>query len=72
MSLRAPRPMVIVPCDPLGYRHHGELYISGREAFTADGARCAAGRADRCWPTHHLHVCRGVRAAASPPLSLIC
>ena len=42
----------------LGYRHQGDLEVSGREAFTRDDAtdvpRDGSGR---IWPVHHLYVC---------------
>lgn len=51
-------PVIIRRLAVLGYRHQGDLRVSGREAFAADGADDAprAG-ADRRWPTHHLYVC---------------
>jgi GrpB-like predicted nucleotidyltransferase (UPF0157 family) len=47
----------------LGYRHEGDLGVSGREAFarTDDVPRDGSGR---IWPSHHLYVC----AADSPEL----
>jgi GrpB-like predicted nucleotidyltransferase (UPF0157 family) len=42
----------------LGYRHHGDLVVPGREAFTREevdgGSRDGTGRR---WPAHQLSVC---------------
>ena len=42
----------------LGYRHVGDLGVSGREAFSTDGAQdVPRNGTGRQWPDHHLYVC---------------
>ena len=50
---RSDLPEVVRRLRPLGYRHEGDLGVTGREAFTTPGGL----------PAHHLYVC----AAGSEP-----
>ncbi len=48
----------------LGYRHEGDLGVTGREAFARDASDVPRDGSGRSWPAHHLYVC----ASDSPEL----
>lgn len=55
---RARLPEVIRRLEGLGYRHQGDLGITGREAFAREaGALAPVDGSGRDWPPHHLYVC---------------
>ena len=62
---RAVLPEVIHRLARLGYRHHGDLGVPGREAFTHEaGDEVPRDGTGRRWPAHQLYIC----AAESPAL----
>jgi GrpB-like predicted nucleotidyltransferase (UPF0157 family) len=57
IASRARLPEAVRLLAELGYRHEGDLGISGREAFARPGADVPRDGSGRLWPTHHLYVC---------------
>lgn len=57
IASRAELPRVVEALAPLGYRHHGDQGIAGREAFKRDAQDVPRDGSGRGWPAHHLYVC---------------
>jgi GrpB-like predicted nucleotidyltransferase (UPF0157 family) len=57
-------PVAVSRLAALGYRHEGDLGVSGREAFARDASDVPRDGSRREWPPHHLYAC----AADSPEL----
>jgi GrpB-like predicted nucleotidyltransferase (UPF0157 family) len=57
-------PIAVLRLAAIGYRHQGDLGVSGREAFERDASDVPRDRRGSIWPPHHLYVC----AADSPEL----
>ncbi|KOP23761.1 hypothetical protein AMR41_24850 [Hapalosiphon sp. MRB220] len=48
---------VICLLAELGYKHEGDLGISGREAFSRSASDVPRNATGKIWPQHHLYVC---------------
>lgn len=48
---------IIPVLESLGYRHQGDLGITGRESFARTSALTPVDGSARTWPAHHLYVC---------------
>jgi GrpB-like predicted nucleotidyltransferase (UPF0157 family) len=50
-------PIAVSRLAGLGYRHQGDLGVSGREAFERNASDVPRDGTGRIWPPHHLYVC---------------
>jgi len=48
---------IITVLESMGYRHQGDMGITGREAFARTSALTPVDGSLRTWPAHNLYVC---------------